>query len=236
MVDAMRTQRRQRCNTCSAPPAWRTEFTNEPLPHGPEVSYGIPFRWSASRLLAADMRSAVCSSGNASTKEECDALLNLQEWTMQNFIKKYMTGTMPELVAEHMRAPSFGIADALRNASASITDADENAFLWTGTGWVACSQYNTTCYGTISKSEWYNRETRGATCNRVFAEEVRKGNVNSTAVGLDICNLNSRTNALCEKLKAAQARNFLHIAFIHSCCLPLHPKKKMHSPGPRWQP
>lgn len=156
------------------------------------------------------MRSAVCSSANASTKEECDALLNLQEWTMQNFIKRYMTGTMPELVAEQLRAPSLGIAEALRNASASITEADENAFLWTGTGWVACSQYNTTCYGTISKSEWYSRETRGASCNRVFAEEVRKGNVNSTAVGLDICNLNSRTNALCEKLKAAQVHTHTH--------------------------
>jgi hypothetical protein len=30
------------------------------MPHGPEVSYGIPFRWSASRLLASDMRSVLC--------------------------------------------------------------------------------------------------------------------------------------------------------------------------------
>lgn len=201
----MRTQRRQKCSTCSAPPVWRTEFTDEPLPHGPEVSYGIPFRWSASRLLAADMRAAVCGSRHNDTKE-CDSLLNLSGngWSKQQFMQKYMTGAMPQLLAESLRTDSPGIGDVLRNASLTFTGEDEDNFLWTGTGWVACSQYNMTCYGTMRKADWYNRETRGATCNRVFADEVRKGNVNSTAVGLDICNLNSKTNALCQQLKTAQ--------------------------------
>lgn len=206
MVDAMRTQKRQKCNTCSAPPAWRTEFTNTPLPHGPEVSYGIPFRWSAARLLAADTRAAVCGSRH-NTSRECDDLLNLPAWNSQNFMQRYMTGTMPELLSEHLRAAaqnSPGIGDALRSASSTMTDAEEDQFMWTGTGWVACSQYNATCYGTMKKSEWYNRATRGASCNRVFADEVKKGNVNSTAVGLDICNLNSKTDSACKQLKAAQ--------------------------------
>ena len=214
MVEVMRTQRRQKCNTCSKPPIWKAEFNNEPLPHGPEVSYGIPFRWSAGRLLAADMRAAVCGSRHNTTKE-CDKLLNLDKWTPEQFMQRYMTGTMPELVAEGLRDQSFlSVADAIANASGTMTDADEEEFLWTGAGWVACSQYNTTCYGGVKKSEWYNRETRGASCNRVFAEEAKKGNVNSTAVGLDICNLNSKMEGLCRQLRVAQACSLMFLEFM----------------------
>ena len=45
MVKTMKRERRQKCSSsCSPPPAWKTEFSNQPLPQGPEVSYGIPFR------------------------------------------------------------------------------------------------------------------------------------------------------------------------------------------------
>jgi hypothetical protein len=63
MVRQMKKQR-IRCNSqeCSAAsaPSWMTETDRQAMPHGPEVSYGIPFRWSASRLLASDMRSVLC--------------------------------------------------------------------------------------------------------------------------------------------------------------------------------
>ena len=56
MVQHMR-KRRIRCNAlecdaasaASQPSSWRSESGSASLPHGPEVSYGIPFRWSASR-------------------------------------------------------------------------------------------------------------------------------------------------------------------------------------------
>jgi hypothetical protein len=52
MVEQMTKKRtrcnKQECNAASAP-AWKTENNKGSLPHGPEVSYGIPFRWSASR-------------------------------------------------------------------------------------------------------------------------------------------------------------------------------------------
>lgn len=59
-------------------------------------------------------------------------------------------------------------------------------------------QSNSTCHGKISKKQWYNRSSRGESCNSVFAEQVRLGKVNSTAEGLDICNLNAKTNQLCQ--------------------------------------
>ena len=56
MVDHMKVER-TRCNAqeCSAashasnPSSWKLEGDERNLPHGPEVSYGIPFRWSTSR-------------------------------------------------------------------------------------------------------------------------------------------------------------------------------------------
>jgi hypothetical protein len=71
-------------------------------------------------------------------------------------------------------------------------------------GWVACTQSNSTCHGKISKKQWYNRSARGRLCNDAFAEQVALGNVKSTAEGLDICNLNSRTDMLCGVLKQSQ--------------------------------
>ncbi len=56
MVDHMK-QERVRCNaqecnaasSASGASSWKLERDDRNLPHGPEVSYGIPFRWSTSR-------------------------------------------------------------------------------------------------------------------------------------------------------------------------------------------
>ena len=185
MVEAMRKERRQKCSTsCSAPPKWKTEFSNQELPHGPEVSYGIPFRWSAARLLAADMRAMVCGSRHNRSLQECDeALLNTAEWTPQNFAKKYFSEATSDLLSETMRTTTSdndnekqSILQAILDATSSEAEEEaEEMFLWAGKdapGWVACTQYNNTCHGKISKRDWYDREKRGATCNAVFAEQV----------------------------------------------------------------
>ena len=242
-------QQRVRCNAqeCNAvPPAWKTEFNTQQvndLPHGPEVSYGIPFRWSASRLLAGDMRSVLCSAlSNSSTagnngttaarrvyhndSASCDALLNVSAWTVSNFIKSYADSTFGDLLKASLKdllvagnpdkypaPPSLlEVHDYMMgrtpSSSSSTSTAfknimqrpDEDSLLWSGAdapGWVACSQRNQTCYGKISKQEWYSSSKAGA-CRRVFGEQVKQGLVNSTAVGVDICNLNSKTNEMCQ--------------------------------------
>lgn len=50
--------------------------------------------------------------------------------------------------------------------------------------------------------------------------QARAGLVNSTAVGLDICNLNNRTNKLCETLKAAQVKVFEGNCIYAGLCAP----------------
>lgn len=60
MVPHMR-QERIKCNAaeCNAvPEKWLTEDQGQPIPHGPEVSYGVPFRWSGTRSVA--MRACCC--------------------------------------------------------------------------------------------------------------------------------------------------------------------------------
>lgn len=56
MVEHMKQERircnAQECNaasSASASSSWKVERDGRNLPHGAEVSYGIPFRWSASR-------------------------------------------------------------------------------------------------------------------------------------------------------------------------------------------
>ena len=89
------------CNSVPAGSAWQTESSGASLPHGPEVSYGVPFRWSASRLLASDMRSVLCSTLNGSKSKKlyhndsasCDNLLNLGSWTVDEFLGRYVMYT-----------------------------------------------------------------------------------------------------------------------------------------------
>jgi hypothetical protein len=109
-------------------------------------------------------------------------------------------------------------------AAAFLPRPDEDDLLWDGPkapAWVACNQNNKTCYGKISKQQFYAANhhcARAETCVNVFSEQVRNGLVNSTAVGLDICNLNSRTNHMCQILKAAQVSSFVSssVFFAHS--------------------
>lgn len=213
MVERLRTDKRQKCNTCSPPPIWKTESGNFDMPAGPEVSYGIPFRWSASRLLAADVREMVCGSRHNQT-QECNSLLNLREGGAFSSREDFARGFFgPDNLAQSLFSFKTtenwpDIKEAMLNFSRELEDTlDEELFLWGGKeapGWIACTQANSTCYGTMTKSEWYNRDIRAQKCNAVFEEQVRLGRVNSTAQGIDICNLNSRTEELCKILQTAR--------------------------------
>lgn len=253
MVEHMRSRRLrcgpQQCNAADSQ-QWKTEFDAQSLPHGPEVSYGIPFRWSSARLLASDLRSIVCSSLGSAQKthhndtEACDALLNLPAWTMSSFLQTYAGANFSTLVkglnVSSSSQPS--LLQMLRHMQGSETlpgyedtvlqRADDGYELWDGPdapGWVACNQQNGTCYGKIPKQEWYaSQDSRAGACKRSFHEQAQAGAVNSTAAGLDICNLNRRTNDLCQILKAAQGKVFeANCIFVGACA----PQLFVYTPG-----
>ena len=210
------------------------------------------------------MRSVVCSSsavhdhpnGGEGTQasfthhhndtKECDSLLNISRWTVDDFIKHYMgsdilnnllslapsTTDPPSLMQLHMHMMGEQPMPSQMPESASVLQRiDESALLWDGPnapGWVACNQRNKTCYGKIPKSLWQNPATRGPSCIQEFNRQVRLGNVNSSAVGLDVCNLNSKLGTLCDALQ--QARRMVQEAnclFAGVCA----PQVFVYSPG-----
>ncbi len=258
MVKHMK-RKRTKCNAlecdaasaASQPGSWRTEATNKNLPSGPEVSYGIPFRWSASRLLAADLRSLVCSFGSETRKYHndsaaCDAMLNLSSWKHEDFWDKFAGASFasllstqvannpnftlpPSLLELHMHMMGEVTLPALSNVLQRADD--EDALLWSGPNapaWVACSQKNKTCYGKISKAVWYDPAQRAPACKKVFTEEIKSGAVKSSAEGLDICNLNGRTNELCQILMSARKKVFEANCIFAGVCAP---QMFVYSPG-----
>jgi hypothetical protein len=204
---------RQSCAACSAPPKWMDQSGDTPLPGGAEVSYGTPFRWSASRMLASDMRSIICGSHH-NTSTACNKMLNTSAWGIGNFIE-YFTADAKKLFHQRPRFNSSNSSNSpdkpeihrqsLAEAINSRKKYDDSE-LWNGpnAGWVACSQQpDGKCHGGINKEDWYSPR-RGAECVNVFTKMVEDGKVNETTVPLDICNLDSQMNLMCQKLLQAR--------------------------------
>lgn len=167
------------------------------------------------------MRSLVCSAlGGAPARRyhndsaACDALLNLTAWGHDEFLARFAGSSLASLLSRSVQNdPDFVLPPSLLELHMHMTGEaalpgeailqrpDEDALLWSGPSapaWVACSQQNQTCYGKIPKDVWYDPNKRAPACLGVFNEQIRLGHVKSTAVGVDICNLNGRTNALCQ--------------------------------------
>jgi hypothetical protein len=164
------------------------------------------------RLLAADMRSLLCSAmnntGSAGTETgsssrryhndtaACDALLNIPGWTVDGFIKSYVDSTFDNLLHSSLRSrlssasasglyvpPSLleihqymmGVTSSDERMSNLLQRPDDDSLLWNGPdapAWVACNQRNKTCYGKISKQDWYSDKKTG-TCIDVFSDQVK---------------------------------------------------------------
>lgn len=218
MVEHMRSAQggRQMCNQCTPPPIWQTEnvIQKKPMLAGPEVSYGIPFRWSGSRMLAGDLWRTLSSL-------DLITQVNHSAWTLDEFIKRFTASSDSSegLFKQPGTAPPP--PSLLEEVIASKSrDGGENE-LWNGSaaGWVGCNKYNGTCYGVVSKNDWYG-PTRGEVCLAAYTETVRAGSVNSSVFGIDICNLNARLNSLCLALKEAQKKVFeANCIYTGSCSI-----------------
>lgn len=174
MIDYMKKTKRQKCGTCSPLPKWMVEESTTRQLDDPEVSYGKPFRWSASRLVASDIKAAICDGQKHQNNPECAALLNVPEWTLDKFMGNLVTN--PETLLKNppdiLSAPPGSVRDTLPLGLASrigsFTEIEEEE-LWGGpdASWVACNQYNGTCYGGVKKEDWYS-PSRGDKCLNEF--------------------------------------------------------------------
>lgn len=230
MVDHMKTMR-QRCNTCSALPKWKQEndrITNpNDMPAGAEVSFGIPFRWSASRLLAAEVREILCGLRHSSHYENCTALQELDHWQQSSFLK-FFAGT--DAAQLFTGGGGFGaVPPSVLQHTLANAPVDEN-LLWDGpdAGWVACNTDNNTCLGTISKDDWYDASKRGEVCKNEYTRVVREGGVEEKAFGTNVCDLTADLGRLCETLQVARRQVFLGNCIYARAC---DPQEFVYSPG-----
>jgi hypothetical protein len=91
MLLAVRASRRA-CSTCSPPPM----FTNSKgVPIQAESSFGLPFRFSASRMVAEDLKAML---GNTS-----GLALNATAWSGEHFMRALLT--QPESLFSHPALP-----------------------------------------------------------------------------------------------------------------------------------
>ena len=82
MYARFRARGRSKCASCAAPPRFVTQTQGGTM--APESSFGVPYRLSAERMLAKDLKEALCAGPGG-----CPAF-NQTAWTPGNFMRAYM--------------------------------------------------------------------------------------------------------------------------------------------------
>lgn len=181
---------RRRCSRCTPPPAFATR-DGHPLPS--ETSFGLPYRVSAERALARDLREALCSTIN------CSAALNATAWRKGEFLQALMSDPKRLFVAYVDHTNLSSSYEPRRGSMPS----DER--LW-ARKWVYCPtreslRTSVGCNGTLSKERW--RANKVGACYSTISDAL-KGRPDPFA-STDICNLDSRLGELCVAIREAQS-------------------------------
>ena len=136
--------RRTRCRACSPPPRFQTQGGVPMSP--PESSFGRPFRLSAERMMAKDLRDALCAGDAA-----CP-ILNRSAWRKGEFMRNLLTSPA-----------SLFLLNATSGRRASPAPPDDSA-RWTDHGWVYCPDRQSLktgqgCLGAIPRDVWQRSKT-----------------------------------------------------------------------------
>lgn len=173
---------RARCSSCAAPPG----FTNSKRqPIQAESSFGIPFRFSASRAVALDLRRMICGEDTA----KCDSILNQTAWTTENFMSTLLT------------APRSLFLNGSSQSPFSATKSRDTAW---DKEWVFCNSTDDlqsgTCSGRIPEKAW--RADRFQSCYKTVRDLTRDSP--DTMSSVDVCLTDSSLQALCLAVQQAQ--------------------------------
>jgi len=190
-VLARRDARRVPCSRCARPPAFRSQ-QGRPLP--PESSFGRLTRHSPERLLAKDLREALCPAGAT----RCPAL-NESAWRTGEFMRNYMQS--PHRL--------FVNRTALNN-NGTTPPPQEDPRLWTQRPWVYCPSAEALrtgegCLGTITRSDWEKRRT--TVCPqmvRSFSSRVLNRTGNDPMARTTFCPIDNTTDAVCGAITRAR--------------------------------
>lgn len=181
MVEAVKTSR-MKCAQCSPPPAF-VNSNRDSIPA--ESSFGIPFRFSASRMAAADLRGLVC---NAMGEQNCTKILNPAAWEGPDFMRTLLT------------SPSDLFVNATQPAIPAQADST-----WPNGEWVFCNSTAALqagdCRGSIPEAAW--RGDRFQSCYKSIRDATRESPEAMSSV--DVCLIDSNLQDLCTAVASAQA-------------------------------
>jgi hypothetical protein len=191
-VLARRDQRRLRCAQCSRPPAFRSQ-QGRPIP--PESSFGRLHRVSPERLLAKDLREALCPPGPGTG---CPAL-NESAWRPGEFMRTYLL--RPHQLFQQRPAA---------NTTSRSPPAQEDPGVWSAKPWVYCPTARTLrtgegCQGTISRADWISSKT--TVCPRMvrsFSSRVTRGSDEDPMSRTTFCPIDNTTDSLCHAITKAR--------------------------------
>lgn len=186
---------RRSCGKCTKPPAFTTRAR---VALEPETSFGLPYRVSAERAIAADLKRALC--GNSTT---CDSLLNKAKWVKGSFLSALLKD--PESLFQTNAVNRARLNLTRKYLPLESNTAPDDSALWMRP-WVHCPTRDSLrtgqgCNGTISKDRW--RMDRVGTCYATMIESM-KGHQDPFAY-TDVCNIDSKLTALCKTIREAQS-------------------------------
>ena len=182
---------RRPCGKCTRPPRFYTRGGHE-IPA--ESSFGLHYRVSAERAIAADLRRALCKNQTA-----CDSVLNASAWRAGEFLPALLR--KPELLFARFQERQ----QISRPYEPRPDLMPDDSKLW-ARKWVYCPtrealRTGVGCNGTISKSRW--RANKVPVCYSTILESLADGRDPFAAT--DICNLDARLGDLCKAVREAQS-------------------------------
>ena len=189
-----RSERRSWCSKCAPPPRF-TSQDGAPIP--PESSFGRLHRWSTERMLAKDLRDALCGG----TAGGCQMQLNQSAWKRGQFMHNLLF------------APHLLLANATPPSPRSTGATPEDPGRWTAKPWVYCPTPESLrtgegCQGVITRAEWARSRTR--ICPRMvrsFSTTATNTTDGDPMARTPFCSIDNTTDEVC--LAIAEARQLV---------------------------
>ena len=161
----------------------------------PESSFGIPYRFSAERVMAADLKEALCANASA-----CLDSLNRSAWRSGEFARTFLTNPR-QLFADYAGL----VANLTKSEALQPSEPPDDTDLW-ATPWMYCPSPETmatgvNCSGSITRAQWRASKTRS--CPQAIQEYTRGGA--APMASIPVCNIAGSLSNLCQAITQARS-------------------------------
>lgn len=183
---------RRRCSKCTPVPTFATR-NGQPMPA--ESSFGLSYRVSVERIIARDLKEALCKNNYTSCKEN----LNQSAWRKGEFMRTLTQNPKMLFKLQHEQRVISKTLEPKRSAM------PDDSHLWERP-WVYCPsrqalKTSVGCNGSISKARW--RYNKVGTCYASILDALK--DKDDPFAATDICNIDSRLTDVCTAISEAQS-------------------------------